>query len=49
MAKKQSIRPSSSNRPISEEVRKFLSQNGKKGGLKTKELVQAGKEARGEE
>jgi hypothetical protein len=51
MAKKSTYRPQSSNaRPaVSEEVRRFLSQNGKKGGQRTKELIQAGKEAMGEE
>lgn len=50
MAKKSSSRSQSSKTPaVSEEVRRFLSQNGKKGGQKTKELIQAGKEAMGEE
>jgi len=33
---------------VSEEIRRFLSENGKKGGKKTRELIQAGKEATGE-
>ncbi len=49
MAKKTTQRPQANSRPIPEEVRRFLSQNGKKGGQRTKELIQAGKEAMGEE
>ena len=30
---------------LSDEVRRFLSRNGKKGGQRTRELIQAGKEA----
>jgi hypothetical protein len=51
MAKKSTYRPASQNTrspAVSEEVRRFLSQNGKKGGQRTKELIEAGKEAMGE-
>lgn len=52
MAKKSTYRPAppkSTPAPaVSEEVRRFLSQNGKKGGQRTKELIEAGKEAMGE-
>jgi hypothetical protein len=45
---KSKYRSNTSSPAVSEEVRRFLSQNGKKGGQRTKELIEAGKEAMGE-
>jgi len=45
-SKKNNYRQSDDRKlAVSEEVRRFLSRNGKKGGQKTRELIRAGKEA----